>query len=69
MGKIIAVIDLGSNSLRMSINSLLEDGSFKLLKKVRETVRLSETITGSYQFKLLTHRKETTNLDVHVYEY
>ena len=34
-----------------------------------ETVRLSETITGSYQFKLLTHRKETTNLDVHVYEY
>lgn len=45
MGKIIAVIDLGSNSLRMSINSLLEDGSFKLLKKVRETVRLSENMS------------------------
>lgn len=34
-----------------------------------EVVKLSETVTGSYQFKILTHRKESTNLDVHVYEY
>jgi exopolyphosphatase/guanosine-5'-triphosphate,3'-diphosphate pyrophosphatase len=37
-----AVIDLGSNSVRMSITRLEEDGKFAVLEKVRETVRLSE---------------------------
>ncbi len=40
-----AVIDLGSNSVRMSINSLEKDGSWSVLKKLRATVRLSEGMT------------------------
>lgn len=42
MGYCFAIIDLGSNSVRMSINNLEKDGSWKVLKKVRSTVRLSE---------------------------
>ncbi len=38
----IAVIDLGSNSLRMSVNSITPDGKWKILAKMRETVRLGE---------------------------
>ncbi|MGM9550706.1 MAG: exopolyphosphatase [Clostridia bacterium] len=42
MEKRIAVIDLGSNSVRMTINLLHEDGSWDVLMKKRSTVRLSE---------------------------
>ncbi len=38
----IAVIDLGSNSLRMSVNAVMPDGKWKILLKLRETVRLGE---------------------------
>ena len=41
-----AVIDLGSNSVRMSVNALEKDGSYKLLQKLRATVRLSEGMTS-----------------------
>ena len=41
-----AVIDLGSNSVRMSVNALEKDGSYKLLQKLRATVRLSEGMTN-----------------------
>ena len=41
-----AVIDLGSNSVRMSINSLKKDGNWSVLKKLRATVRLSEGMTS-----------------------
>ncbi len=41
-----AVIDLGSNSVRMSINQLEKDGSYRLLEKLRATVRLSEGMTN-----------------------
>lgn len=41
-----AVIDLGSNSVRMSINSVGKDGSWRLIKKLRATVRLSEGMSG-----------------------
>lgn len=37
-----AVIDLGSNSVRMSINCIEPDGSYKVIEKVRATVRLGE---------------------------
>ncbi len=46
MSYCFAIIDLGSNSVRMSINQLEKDGNWKLLKKVRSTVRLSEGMTG-----------------------
>lgn len=42
MSYCFAIIDLGSNSVRMSVNQLEKDGSWKVLKKVRSTVRLSE---------------------------
>lgn len=42
MGKHIAVIDLGSNSVRMTINILKENGDWEVVMKKRSTVRLSE---------------------------
>ncbi|KAB3536064.1 exopolyphosphatase [Alkaliphilus pronyensis] len=42
MDKKIAIIDLGSNSLRMIIMRLYEDGSYKLMDQVKDMVRLSE---------------------------
>jgi len=42
MDKRIAVIDLGSNSVRMSINVIHDDGTWACLSKDRATVRLSE---------------------------
>lgn len=42
MEKRIAVIDLGSNSVRMSINLLHDNGDWEVLMKKRSTVRLSE---------------------------
>ena len=38
------VIDLGSNSVRMRINELMENGSFLLTHQVKEYVRLSENM-------------------------
>ncbi|MBR1969386.1 MAG: hypothetical protein IKA17_03420 [Clostridia bacterium] len=39
-----AVIDLGSNSVRMTINSADENGEWEVLEKIRDTVRLSENM-------------------------
>lgn len=47
MQETIAIIDLGSNSCRMSVFSLLEDGSFRELRNVRELCRLSEGMSES----------------------
>ncbi len=38
----IAVIDLGSNSVRMSVNRILPDGKWETALKMRETVRLGQ---------------------------
>ncbi len=46
MSYCFAIIDLGSNSVRMSINKLEKDGRWEVLKKVRSTVRLSEGMSG-----------------------
>ncbi|WP_058485974.1 Ppx/GppA phosphatase family protein [Defluviitalea phaphyphila] len=42
MNKKMAIIDLGSNSVRMIIMMILEDGSYKMLDQIKEMVRLSE---------------------------
>lgn len=42
MEKRIAIIDLGSNSVRMTINLLKENGDWEVVMKKRSTVRLSE---------------------------
>ena len=41
-----AVIDLGSNSVRMSVNALEKDGSWGVIEKLRATVRLSEGMSN-----------------------
>lgn len=42
MEHIVAVIDLGSNSVRMSISEILSDGASRQIDGRRETVRLAE---------------------------
>lgn len=42
----VAVIDLGSNSVRMTLNAMQPDGNWIVEKKLRETVRLSEGMCG-----------------------
>lgn len=42
MSKKFAIIDLGSNSVRMIIMKVYEDGSFKMIDQEKEMVRLSE---------------------------
>lgn len=42
MDKKIAVIDLGSNSIRMLLMKVYADGSYKMLDQVKDMVRLSE---------------------------
>lgn len=44
----IAVIDLGSNSVRMSVNSVDESGKWKTLLKLRETVRLGQGMADGF---------------------
>lgn len=41
-----AIIDLGSNSVRMNINAIEKDGSWSTLRKLRATVRLSEGMSS-----------------------
>lgn len=41
-----AVIDLGSNSVRMSVNVLKSNGEWSVVKKMRSTVRLSEGMSA-----------------------
>ncbi len=42
MSKKIAIIDLGSNSVRMLMMKVCDDGSYKMLDQVKDMVRLSE---------------------------
>ncbi|RQD68893.1 MAG: exopolyphosphatase [Tindallia sp. MSAO_Bac2] len=42
MDKKIAIIDLGSNSIRMLLMKVYADGSYKMLDQVKDMVRLSE---------------------------
>lgn len=47
----IGIIDLGSNALRMNIIEIANDGSFKLLSEMSETVRLSEKMESDNLLK------------------
>ena len=47
----IGIIDLGSNALRMNIIEIANDGSFKLLFEMAETVRLSEKMESDNLLK------------------
>ncbi len=49
--KRIAVIDLGSNSIRMSIFAVLKNGKIKTLKNYRSMVRLSEGMGDSLMLR------------------
>ncbi|MCT4395464.1 Ppx/GppA family phosphatase [Periweissella beninensis] len=40
--KIFAVIDLGSNSARMTVSEIMADGSYKVLERMQAMVRLSK---------------------------
>lgn len=42
MMKNLVIVDLGSNSARMAINSIADDGSFKEIKRIKEDSRISE---------------------------
>ncbi len=47
----IGIIDLGSNALRMNVVEIGNDGSFKLLIEMAETVRLSEKMESDNLLK------------------
>ncbi|MHC1720422.1 MAG: HD domain-containing protein [Clostridiaceae bacterium] len=47
----IAIIDLGSNSARMIIMKILENGSFKMIDQAKEMVRLSEGMSQDNYLK------------------
>lgn len=49
----LAIIDLGSNSVRMAVTAISPDGSFKEIRRVKENARLSE---GMGKEKMLTPR-------------
>ncbi|TLQ03589.1 Ppx/GppA family phosphatase [Pediococcus stilesii] len=40
--KNLVIVDLGSNSVRMAINTIAEDGSFREIKRIKEDSRISE---------------------------
>jgi len=47
----IAIIDLGSNSVRMIIMKILENGSYKMIDQAKEMVRLSEGMSQDSYLK------------------
>ena len=42
----LSIIDIGSNSIRMIILQVQEDGSYKLIDEVKECVRLGDRMNG-----------------------
>ena len=38
----LAIVDLGSNSVRMAITEIADNGDFREIKRVKENTRLSE---------------------------
>lgn len=53
MHKKFAIIDLGSNSVRMIIMQVYEDGSYKMVDQAKEMVRLSEDMGEEMTLKPL----------------
>ncbi|AOT71037.1 exopolyphosphatase [Geosporobacter ferrireducens] len=57
MRKKIAIIDLGSNSVRMIIMKIYEDGSYKMMDQAKEMVRLSEDMGAEMTLKPLAIKR------------
>ncbi|MDF2548367.1 MAG: exopolyphosphatase [Anaerosolibacter sp.] len=53
MNNKVAIIDLGSNSIRMIIMKIYGDGSYKMVDQAKEMVRLSEGMGGEMTLKPL----------------
>lgn len=53
----IAIIDLGSNSIRMIIMKIYEDGSYKMIDQAKEMVRLSEGMGEEMSLKPLAIKR------------
>ena len=60
MGSKQAIIDLGSNSVRIIIMEIFSDGSYKLVDEAKETIRLSE---GMGEKNILTEASITRCLE------
>ncbi|KRN93651.1 Ppx/GppA family phosphatase [Pediococcus stilesii] len=75
--KNLVIVDLGSNSVRMAINTIAEDGSFREIKRIKEDSRISEgmgrerllrpqamnrTIDALHRFKVIY--EEYSNIEV-----
>lgn len=54
--EIMAVIDIGSNSIRMMIGQVLPDGRVEILERLRRTVRLGQDVFRSGQIRAETLR-------------
>lgn len=58
----IAIIDLGSNSIRMIIMKIYDDGSYKMIDQAKEMVRLSEGMAGENSLKPLAVQRTLNTL-------
>ncbi len=51
MKEMIAIIDLGSNSVRLVLFEIRQDGAFRIVNEVKDTVRLSENMSEDMLLK------------------
>lgn len=58
----IAIIDLGSNSVRMIIMQVYPNGSYKMIDQAKEMVRLSEGMSAVKQLKPVAVRRTLNTL-------
>ena len=64
MSKKIAIIDLGSNSIRMLLMKVFDDGSYKLLDEVKDMVRLSQDMGEEKTLKPLPIKRTMNTLQL-----
>lgn len=62
MSKKVAIIDLGSNSVRMLIMRLYRDGSYKMIDQAKEMVRLGENMGKDMTLKAPAIRRTINTL-------
>lgn len=64
MSRKTAIIDLGSNSVRMLLMEVFEDGSYKLLDEVKDMVRLSQGMGQEKTLKPLAIKRTMDTLQL-----
>ncbi len=64
MSKKIAIIDLGSNSVRMLLMKMCDDGSYKMLDQVKDMVRLSEGMGDENTLKPVPIKRTMNTLNL-----